>query len=227
MSIDAASAVNSVNSSNLEGYFQNVVDSMLSPLDCLSADGTICKYINVAYYGRRDVKFNMGTAQTSATIFDFDHIDSYSGATSHMCRNNIDFEDDSVTYNDVLVLMGDNFQITVLGYSTSRVKINGHVVCLVNSLHVTDLDIDLFSCTRHGSNWKGNTFFVGEGKMQLLITSFTITDNIPKKGDLKVLIEPLTEDDWGIPNFICDGIRLQNTQLENFATRSSFLDNVL
>ena len=46
-------------------------------------------------------------------------------------------------------------------------KINGHVTRLVNSLHVPDLDVALFSCTRHGSNGVGNTFLLGDGKMYL------------------------------------------------------------
>ena len=63
--------------------------------------------------------------------------------------------------------------------------------------------------------------------MHLTFLAFTITDNIPKNGNLKVPIEPLIEDDWGIPNFICDGVQLQDEQLNIFATRLSFLNNVL
>ena len=183
---------------------------MLSPINCVSDDSTVFKCISLAQYGRHNARINMGTARISTTIFDFDHIVLDSGATSHIRRNRMDFKDDYVTCNDVFVLMGDNFKIPVLGYGTSRVKINGHVVCLVNSLHVPDLDVGLFSCTRHGSNGKGNTFFLGEGEMHLKFPSFTITDDIPKNRDLKVPIEPLTEDDWGIPNFICDGIPPQD-----------------
>ena len=124
----------------------------------MSDDGTVRKYISIARYGRHNVRINMGTAQTSTTIFDFDHTVPDSGVTSHMRRNRMDFEDDYVTCNDVFVLMGDNSEIPVLGYGTSRVKMNGHNVRLINSLHVPDLDVDLFSCTRHGSNVKGNTF---------------------------------------------------------------------
>ena len=107
----------------------------------------------------------------------------------------MDFENDYVTCNNVFVLMGDHSEIPVLGFSTSRLKINGHVVRLVNSLHVPDLDVDLFSCTRHGSNGKGNTFFLDDGKMHLTFPQFTVTDDIPTDGDLKVLIEPLSESD--------------------------------
>ena len=41
--------------------------------------------------------------------------------------------------------MGDHSEIPVLGFGTSRIKSNGHVTRLVNSLHVPDLDVDLFS----------------------------------------------------------------------------------
>lgn len=116
----------------------------------------------------------------------------------------MDFEGDFVLCDNVFVLMGDHSEIPVLGYSTSRVKING--------LHVPDLDVDLFSCTRHGSNGKGNTFFLGEEKMHLTFPQFTVTDDIPENGDLKVPIEPLSESDWAIPNSICDGIPLQDEQ---------------
>ena len=97
----------------------------------------------------------------------------------------------------------------------------------MNSLHVPDLDVDLFSCTRHGLNRKGNTLFLGDGKIHLTFPAFTVTDDIPKNKDLKVPIEPLTEDDWGLPNFIYDGITLQDEQLSNFDTILLFLDNVL
>ena len=55
-SVDADTAVNSVNNSNSEGYFQFVVNSMLSPLDRVSADGFVCKCISVACYGRHNIR---------------------------------------------------------------------------------------------------------------------------------------------------------------------------
>ena len=169
----------------------------------------------------------MGVSRKVTNIFDFDHIIPDSGATSHMRRNCMDFENDYVSCNDVFVLMGDHSEIPVLGYGTSRLKINGRVVCLVNSLYVPELDVDFFSYTRHGSNRKGNTFFLGDGKMHLTFPHFTVTDGIPANGDLKVPIEPLSESNWAIPNLICDGIPLQDEQLTNFGTRLAFLVNVL
>ena len=107
------------------------------------------------------------------------HIVPDSGATSHILHNRSDFEDDYVRCTDVFVMMGDNSEISVLGYGTARIKINGRVICLINSLHVPDLDVNLFSCTRHGSNGEGNMFFLGEGKMHLTFPTFTVTDDIP------------------------------------------------
>ena len=63
--------------------------------------------------------------------------------------------------------------------------------------------------------------------MHLTFPTFTVTDDIPANGDLKVPIQPLSEDDWAIPNFVCDGVPLQDEQLTNFGTRLAFLDNVL
>ena len=128
----------------------------------------------------------MGVSRKVTNIFDFDHIIPDSGATSHMRRNCMDFENDYVSCNDVFVLICDHSETLVFGYATSRLKINGRVVRLVNSLHVPDLDVDLFSCTRHGSNGKGNTFFLGDGKMHLTVPKFTISDDIPVNRDLRI-----------------------------------------
>ena len=209
-SVDAASAVHSVNTSNSQGYFQTVVNSMLRPLNCVSADGTVCKCISIARYSCHNIRINVGIARPSTAKFDFDHIVPDSGETSHMRRNRYNFENDYDTCNDVFVLMGDNLEILILGFGTAQMKIDGHVVCLVNKLHVPDLDFDLFSCIRHGANSKGNTFLLGEGKIHLTFLAFIVTDDIPANGDLKVQIQPLTKEDWGIPNFICDGVPLQD-----------------
>ena len=53
-------------------------------------------------------------------------------------------KDDYVTCTNVFVLMGDGSEIPVLGFGTSRMKIDGFVTRLVNSLHVPGLDCDLF-----------------------------------------------------------------------------------
>ena len=43
--------------------------------------------------------------------------------------------------------MGDGAEIPVLGYGTYGMKIDGYVTRLMNSLHIPELDCDLFSCT--------------------------------------------------------------------------------
>ena len=51
-SVDAATAINYVNTSSSVRYFQTVVNSMLSPLNRLSSDNTVCKCISIPCYGR-------------------------------------------------------------------------------------------------------------------------------------------------------------------------------
>ena len=55
--------------------------------------------------------------------------------------------------------MVDGTKIPVLGYGTSRMKIDGHVTRLIKSLHVPGLDCDLFSCTPQGMIGKGVLLF--------------------------------------------------------------------
>ena len=78
-----------------------------------------------------------------------------SGSTSHMRKDRLVFEDNYAACNDLFVLMGDGTEIPVLGYGTSRMKIDGHATLLFNSLHVLGLDCDLFSSTRHSMIGKG------------------------------------------------------------------------
>ena len=47
---------------------------------------------------------------------------------------------------------------------------------------------------------KGCSFFLGDGKMHLTFPKFTISDDIPVNGDLRIRLEPLSEDDWEISN---------------------------
>ena len=117
-----------------------------------------------------------------------------SGATLHMINDKSVFEDDYVACNDLFVLMRDRAEILVLGYDTSCMKIDGHVTHLIDSLHVPGLDCDLFSCTRYGMIVKGYSFFLGDEKMHFTFPKFTISDDIPVKGDLRIRLDPLTEE---------------------------------
>ena len=105
-SVDAETAVNTVDNSSSQGYFQSVINSMLSPLDRVSADGTVRKCISVAHYGRHNIQINAGTARSSTTKCDIDHVVPDSGATLHMRRNRGDLEDNYVRCNDVFCTDG-------------------------------------------------------------------------------------------------------------------------
>ena len=141
----------------------------------------------------------MRSSTSSDTIWspvtDNNEIVGDSGVASHMRKNKLVFEDDYVACNNVFVVMGDGAEIPVFGYDTSCMKTDGHVTQLLNSLHVPGLDCNLFSCTRHGMIVKGCSFFLGDGKIYLTFPKFTISYDIPVNGDLRVQLEPLTEED--------------------------------
>ena len=146
--VDAETAVNDVNKDNEIDYFCIVINGILKPLDCIASDDTIRKCISFAKHCVNIVRSSITSDdnQTSVNESD-DEIVPDSGATLHMRRNRSVFEDDYVTCNDVFVLMGDGTEIPVLGYGTPRMKFDGHVTRLINSLHVPGLNCDLFSCT--------------------------------------------------------------------------------
>ena len=62
--------------------------------------------------------------------------------------------------------------------------------------------------------------------MHLSFPKFTITREFPINGDLRLTLEPLNDNDWGIPNFICDGTELQDEHLDVFQTRLDMLNQV-
>ena len=80
--------------------------------------------------------------------------------------------------------MGDGREIPVLGYGPSRAKINGHMIVLYNSLHVPNLDCDLFSATHHSMNGKGCSFLLTNGTLFLTYPHFTLEQLIPLDEDL-------------------------------------------
>ena len=123
--------------------------------------------------------------------------------------------------------MGDEHEIPVLGYGTSHMKNDGQVTRSINSLHVLGLDCGLFSCTRHGFKGKGYSFVLRDGEMHLTFPKFTISDDIPVNGDLMIRLDPLTEEDWEIPNTMCEGILLHNLNLDHFGTRLDMVNEVL
>ena len=118
-----------------------------------------------------------------------------SGSTSTMRRFRRDFENDYQACSNVFVLMGDASRVPVAGYGTSRMKLNGNVTRVLNSLHVPGLDTDLFSVTKHGRMAHGHSFILEGGDMHLSFPKFSITQAIPLNGDLKVPLNQMSEED--------------------------------
>ena len=89
------------------------------------------------------------------------------------------------------------------------------------------LDSDLFSTTRHGRNGKGCTFLLGDSKIHLTFSEFSVIRPIPADGDLRIDIDDLTEHNWNFPDFICDGIEEDiKGSLESLEGRMKFLNHV-
>ena len=62
--------------------------------------------------------------------------------------------------------------------------------------------------------------------MHLTFPKFTVTRNIPEDDDLRIPLEPLTNMDWGTPNFVCDGITDEDQHLADFKTHMYFLNQI-
>ena len=225
VAVDADTALNTVNKDGDNVYFRTVVNNLLSPLDYNDSNGILRRCISIA-------RHTIGIVRESSSSHSLSSIDKLeivpdSGATSTMRKRKSDFEEDSYTpCNDVFVLMGDGHESPVAGYGTSRMKIDGHVTRILNSLHVPGLDCDLFSTTRHGRNGKGCSFLLGDSKMHLTFPKFSITQDILEDGDLRIKLQDLDTEDWGIPNFVCDGIEETDEHFENFNTRMHFLNQI-
>ena len=110
--------------------------------------------------------------------------------------------------------MGDGTHIPVLGYGTSRIKLDGKVIRLANSLHVPTLHCDLFSATRHGQLGQGNSFMLADGKMHLSFPSFVCTRSIPSDNDMTISVERLTPEDWDLSPNVCDGGSIDSNSLD-------------
>ena len=65
-------------------------------------------------------------------------------------------------------------------------KINGNVTHIVNSLHVTGLESDQFSVTKHRRMDHGHSFLLKGGTMQLSFPKFSITQPIPENDALRI-----------------------------------------
>ena len=122
--------------------------------------------------------------------------------------------------------MGDASRIPVVDYGTSQMKIDGNVTRLVNSLHFPLLDSDLFSVTKHGRMGDGHSFLLEGGNMHLSFPKFSITQPIPANDDLRVSLQPMSADNWSIPNYILDGDNCSHDYLNHYKNRIDMLNGI-
>ena len=63
--------------------------------------------------------------------------------------------------------------------------------------------------------------------MHLTFPKFTISDDIPVNGDLRIQLDPLTDEDWEIPNAICEGTTIHDQDLDHFGIRLDMVNEIL
>ena len=76
-------------------------------------------------------------------------------------------------------------------------------------------------------NGQGCSFLLEAGKMHLTFPGFSISQKIPEDGDLRIQLDHLTDEDLGLPDFICDGVEgSDDSYLEDFNDRMKYLNHV-
>ena len=63
--------------------------------------------------------------------------------------------------------------------------------------------------------------------MYLTFPKFAITHNISEDGDLRIPLEQMTVEDWGIPNYVLDGIDCCNNDLGSYKGRLDLMNGLL
>lgn len=98
---------------------------------------------------------------------------------------------------------------------------------MTESLHVPELEPDLFSATRHGKRENiGCSFLLSDGRMHLTFPRFSIEREIPNDNALSVSVEVLSERDLSLPVGLCNGGTIEDLQLDDFEERLYYLNNV-
>ena len=97
------------------------------------------------------------------------------------------------------------------------------VMWRVNILHVPGLDCDLFSCTQR----KRLFILFRRRKIHLTFLKFTVSDDIPVNGDLRIRLDLLIEEGWKILNTMCEGTPLHDLNLDHFGTRLDMVNKLL
>ena len=63
--------------------------------------------------------------------------------------------------------------------------------------------------------------------MPLTFPKFTMSCDILLNIDLRIQLDPLTEEDWETPNTICEGTTINDQDLDNFWTRLDMVNEIL
>ena len=129
------------------------------------------------------------------------------------------FEEGHAKCSDAFVRMGSGAGAKVEGHGTSRAKAGGRAVCLPGSLHIPSLGCDLFSATRRGRIGEGHSFLQPSREAHLIHPSFSITRGIPAGWHMKIELEPMSDDNWELPNCVCGGGSGSNCGFSNFEER--------
>ena len=144
-----------------------------------------------------------------------------------MQKHKEDFKTDScICCTDAFAIMGDGTEVPVAGCGVSRMKVDGKTMRLPGSLHIPNLDCDPFSSTRHGRLEDGHSFVLSGGKAHSTHPGFTITRDIPNDCDMKVRLETLSNEDWELPNCLCDGGGESDCNCNSFEERLAFINRV-
>ena len=220
--VSAETADNDINNQKSNPYFSAVSKSILQKFDYIDDNGGLQMCLSIACRASTD------TNPTSVINFDTvdgdaDKLIPDSGATAHMLKCLLYFCGNYTRCSNSFVILGDGTHIHVCGYGTACIKIDGCIIVLENVFHVPDLESNLFSTTRHGSNGDGCSFLLAKGEMYLTFPTFTITRDIPVDGDLKLNLEPLCKLDWICSDFECNRLpSVSPNETVNFLNRVFF-----
>ena len=72
----------------------------------------------------------------------------------------------------------------------------------------------------------GHSFLLEGGDMHLSFPKFLITQPIPANKDLRVMLQPMSDDNWSIPNYILDGDNYSHDCLNHYKNRIDLLNRI-
>ena len=111
-----------------------------------------------------------------------------SGATSTMPNKKSHFSDNHRPLAGVSVHMGDRNPVPAVGLGTAVTSIGGHIVKILNALHVPASDTCLHSVTRHGLS-RGCSCLACNGMIHLTFPTFVLAVPVALDGDPRFNLE--------------------------------------